>query len=334
MGEGVAIIIALHNNTEAEYSVSSYAAGGPLEKEAAAVAIATNADDKSPRDPDDFFFVTDRRLFDALAARNWNVVLQDNERATDDGSLSVLCGMKGIPYINVEAQHEHRDVQESMLNAALDVVDELQTSGVGTGLSQDTESSEQQLVAEEDVELVDLSTFDPTFVIDARYATTENITGRPMYPGKTLYLERGAAEHLKRVQTSLRKQGLRLKILDAYRPLSVQKKLWQVMPDPRYVADPAKGSRHNRGSAVDVTLVDQSGRELQMPTAFDEFSEKAHRDFQDLPAEAIRNRTLLEKAMVAEGFEPLPTEWWHFDAPDWRRFPVMDRNPYQEQATP
>jgi len=184
------------------------------------------------------------------------------------------------------------------------------------------------------VDLVNLRDVDPTFIIDARYATTDNFVGRRFYPRNELYLERGAAERLKRVQERLQKQGLGLKILDAYRPLAVQRKMWEIMPDSRYVANPARGSRHNRGSAVDVTLVDSRGRELEMPTPFDDFTERAHRDCTDLPAAVIRNRETLARAMVAEGFEPLATEWWHFDAPGWRNFAVLDVNPYDEPLFP
>jgi D-alanyl-D-alanine dipeptidase len=111
---------------------------------------------------------------------------------------------------------------------------------------------------------------------------------------------------------------------DCYRPLSVQKKFWALVPDERYVANPAKGSRHNRGMAVDLTVVDREGRELAMPTPYDDFTERAHRDFMNLSPEQLRNRELLEKVMVKHGFEPFPTEWWHFDFKGWEAYPVMD----------
>ncbi|MBV9080268.1 MAG: hypothetical protein JO102_04020, partial [Elusimicrobia bacterium] len=101
-------------------------------------------------------------------------------------------------------------------------------------------------------------------------------------------------------------------------------KLWQIVPDPRYVADPKTGSRHNRGASVDLTLVDKSGNELTMPTPFDDFTEKAHRDYSQLPPEAIKNRKILQDAMEDEGFMGLPTEWWHFDDPEWSHFALRD----------
>ena len=181
---------------------------------------------------------------------------------------------------------------------------------------------------------MDLQELEASFVVDARYATIDNVAGVKLYPRNQLYLERGAAERLVRVQKSLRSQGLGLKVFDAYRPLAVQRRLWEARPDPTFVADPAKGSRHNRAAAVDVTLVDRQGRELSMPTAFDEFHEKAHREYTDLPAEVIAHRELLEREMVAEGFEPLPSEWWHFDAPGWQTWPILDVNPYPEPLFP
>ena len=114
----------------------------------------------------------------------------------------------------------------------------------------------------------------------------------------------------------------------------MQRRLWAAHPDPTFVADPTQGSRHNRAAAVDVTLVDRHGRELAMPTAFDEFTDKAHREYADLPADVIAHRDQLERAMVAEGFEPLPSEWWHFDAPGWQDLPLLDVNPYPEPLFP
>jgi D-alanyl-D-alanine dipeptidase len=100
--------------------------------------------------------------------------------------------------------------------------------------------------------------------------------------------------------------------------------MWQIKPDPRYVANPAKGSRHNRGAAVDITLVDRNGKELEMPTGFDDFTEKAHRTYKGASTQAKKNSKLLEDAMKKYGFIPLATEWWHFDAPGWDKFSILD----------
>ena len=171
---------------------------------------------------------------------------------------------------------------------------------------------------------MDVAALDSTIVIDLKYASSNNFLGKPVYPISRCLLRKSVAQRLIRVQRNLQQKGLGLKIWDGYRPLSVQREMWELVPDPRYVADPEKGSRHNRASAVDVTLVDSLGYELEMPTLFDDFSEKASRDYEKASAEALENRRVLEEAMVAEGFIPLPTEWWHFDDPDWERFPILD----------
>jgi zinc D-Ala-D-Ala dipeptidase len=174
-------------------------------------------------------------------------------------------------------------------------------------------------------ELVELDKFIPGIVLDIRYATTNNFTGQTLYPSSRCFLRKPVAENLRAVQMELATQGLGLKVFDGFRPLSVQKKMWEVFPHPGYVADPKKGSRHNRGAAVDLTLIRLSdSAELPMPTAFDDFTTKAHRDFNDLPEEVIRNRTLLETLMTKHGFIGLPTEWWHFDDANWKRYPIMD----------
>ncbi len=171
---------------------------------------------------------------------------------------------------------------------------------------------------------VEVTKISPGIKLDIRYATDSNFTHQRLYPVAKCYLRQEAAESLAAVQKDLRKMGLGLLVFDGYRPLSVQKKMWEILPDTSYVADPAKGSRHNRGTAVDVTLIDTLGHQLQMPTGFDNFTERAHRDFMDLPENVAENRELLQRVMERHGFVGLSTEWWHFDLKDWRKYPVAD----------
>jgi D-alanyl-D-alanine dipeptidase len=173
-------------------------------------------------------------------------------------------------------------------------------------------------------ELVDLTRIAPHVRLDIRYATANNFTHHQVYPDARCLLRRGVAERLARVQAALEADGLGLQVFDCFRPLSVQRKFWALVPDPRYVADPRKGSRHNRGAAVDLTLVTAAGAPLDMGTDFDDFSERAHRDYRALPDAALAHRAQLERAMAREGFVGLPTEWWHFDAPDWRTFAIEE----------
>ena len=171
---------------------------------------------------------------------------------------------------------------------------------------------------------VDVRSINPRIALDIRYATPNNFVKQKLYPEARCILRASVAQQLSQVQTDLETRGLGLKAYDCYRPLSIQRRLWEILPDPRYVANPANGSRHNRGAAVDVTLVDRTGKELRMPTGFDDFTERAGRSYQELPAEALKNRRLLEEAMVRRGFVPLATEWWHFDGQGWQNFSVRD----------
>ena len=172
--------------------------------------------------------------------------------------------------------------------------------------------------------LVDMHRRNPRIVLEMRYAGRDNFTHQALYDRAECWLNAVAAARLDAVEQDLERQGLRLKVWDCYRPLSVQRKFWALVPDERYVADPSKGSRHNRGAAVDLTLVRTDGTELAMPTPHDDFSIRAHRDFMDLPPALLANRGLLERVMLKHGFVPFPTEWWHFDSEGWESFPVLD----------
>jgi zinc D-Ala-D-Ala dipeptidase len=172
--------------------------------------------------------------------------------------------------------------------------------------------------------LVNLERRSPHILREIRYATANNFTHQPVYERGECWLNGVAAARLDAVQKELEAQGFGLKVWDCYRPLSVQKKFWALVPDERYVANPAKGSRHNRGAAVDLTLVRVGGSEVPMPTGYDDFTTRAHRDYNDLPPELIANRAQLENVMVRHGFVPLPTEWWHFDSEGWESFPILD----------
>ena len=137
------------------------------------------------------------------------------------------------------------------------------------------------------------------------------------------------AERLVQAHRSLRARGLGIKVLDAYRPLSAQKEMFRVFPHPGFVADPAKGSNHNRAAAVDVTLVDLDGNELPMPSAYDEFTERSHVNYAGGTDEARENRRILQAAMREQGFHALETEWWHFDDPEAERYIILDV-PFEE----
>ncbi len=176
-------------------------------------------------------------------------------------------------------------------------------------------------------ELVELNRLDQTIKLDIRYATANNFTGRPVYTEARPFLQQPAARALVRVSKALRKQGYGLLVFDGYRPWAVTKIFWEVTPADKkqFVADPAKGSRHNRGCAVDLSLYElQTGREVEMPSAYDEMTERAHIDYQGDEPAARRQRELLRAAMEAEGFNIYAPEWWHYDYKDWRAYPILN----------
>ena len=173
--------------------------------------------------------------------------------------------------------------------------------------------------------LVDVTALDSTIVVELRYATPNNFLHERLYPADApCLLQREVAFKLIKAQQNLVQQGFGLKVWDAYRPLSVQVRLWQKLPNPRFVAPPSRGSRHNRGAAVDVTLVDSLGREVEMPTGFDDFSPLAAPGHPDVPATAALHCRILHDAMKQAGFRAISSEWWHFDAVGYRKFPILD----------
>jgi D-alanyl-D-alanine dipeptidase len=160
----------------------------------------------------------------------------------------------------------------------------------------------------------------PGIRLDIRYATSHNFTGQAVYPAAEAYLRRPVAEKRRRSRRKLETQNLGLKVFDAYRPLAVQKRSGDYARRALR-RDPQKGSRHNRGSAVDVTLVRRdTGIELPMPTPYDDFTEKAGWAYTNFPPEVLRNRELLREVMTRHGFLPFPTEWWHYDDAAWTNY--------------
>jgi zinc D-Ala-D-Ala dipeptidase len=174
-------------------------------------------------------------------------------------------------------------------------------------------------------ELVELTSVDPSIPLDLRYASTNNFLGTPVYEQGRAFLQRPAAEAVVRAHRALATQGLGLLIHDAYRPWYVTKIFWDATPADKhdFVANPAKGSRHNRGCAVDLTLYDRkTGRAVEMPSAYDEFSERSRADYPGGTAEQRRHRAILRTAMEAEGFSAYEVEWWHFDYKDWKSYAI------------
>jgi len=176
-------------------------------------------------------------------------------------------------------------------------------------------------------ELVELIKLDPTIKLDIRYATDNNFMSTPLYSQARAFLQRPAAQALLRAHRALRKQGYGLLIHDGYRPWFVTKMFWDATPDDKkiFVADPAKGSRHNRGCAVDLTLYDlKTGEAVEMPSGYDEMTKRAYADYPGGTDEQRDRRAILRRAMEKEGFKVNPEEWWHFDYKDWGKYPILN----------
>lgn len=174
--------------------------------------------------------------------------------------------------------------------------------------------------------MIELKSIIPSLVYDLKYGTQENFTKEVLYNQQTkTFLRLPVARALQQVQEDLAKKGYGLKIWDAYRPYSITKKMWDLIKDERYVANPSKGSGHNRGLSVDLTLINlNTKKELDMGTGFDHFTDTAHHNFKNLSPEVLENRKLLKEIMEKNGFKALDTEWWHFSWPNTRCYEVLD----------
>jgi zinc D-Ala-D-Ala dipeptidase len=200
-----------------------------------------------------------------------------------------------------------------------------ETNPYGLKIVQSISEYKQSVADNPEYELIDLEKYIPGIVVDMRYATTNNFTGEVVYDYPAALLRKPVADALKKAQAEFANMGLGLKVFDAYRPYTATVKFYELIGDTNFVAAPWHGSRHNRGAAVDVTLIIlETGEELPMPTAFDEFTDKASPAYMDLPQDVLQNRANLLRIMAGHGFSVYPAEWWHFDFEGWERFPLMD----------
>lgn len=195
----------------------------------------------------------------------------------------------------------------------------------GLDLVNTYEAYEALVASDPDMELVDLEEVIPGINLDIRYATENNFTGKVMYPAAKAYLRAPVAKAISDIQAELAQQNIALKIYDAYRPYAVTLYFWEVQHDTCFVAAPWRGSPHNKGYAVDVSLINlETGEELQMPTGFDSFTDAAAPSYMDLPEEAIANRQILMDVMTKHDFTINEDEWWHYNYKDRAKYPVMD----------
>ncbi|MFN0216424.1 MAG: D-alanyl-D-alanine dipeptidase [Saprospiraceae bacterium] len=170
---------------------------------------------------------------------------------------------------------------------------------------------------------VDVTKLDPSIKLDIKYATSDNFTKSKIYDCPLCLLRPEAAEALVKAHKTLKKKGLGLKMFDCYRPKPYQQRLWDKVPNPDYVTPPSKGSMHSRGAAVDLTIVDEKGNELDMGTPYDFFGPEAHTDNFSLPKNVLTNRKILRDIMESAGFKGIRTEWWHFSY-QGKKWPLSD----------
>jgi D-alanyl-D-alanine dipeptidase len=187
------------------------------------------------------------------------------------------------------------------------------------------EAYKKAVLMNKDNELVEIKKEIPSVVLDITYATAKNIAEKPVYTMAAAFARKQVVASLKKIQQELNKQGLGLKIFDGYRPYAVTCLFYAALRDTTFVAPPWRGSKHNRGCALDLTVIDlKTGKELDMPSAYDEATERSYQSYDKCSPLQSANRKLLRDVMTANGFQIYPYEWWHFDFVGWEKYEIMD----------
>lgn len=195
----------------------------------------------------------------------------------------------------------------------------------GLKIINDFKTYKAEVAKNPNLELVDIKKAIPSVVLDIRYATKNNFMSQVMYKQARAFARKPVVEKLKLIQAALKKKGYGLKIYDAYRPYAVTVSFYEKASDKNFVANPSKGSKHNRGCAVDLSIIDlKTGKDMPMPTPYDSFEAAAAPHYTDLPVQIIKNRDFLINTMQANGFKVIYNEWWHFDFIGWQAYDLMD----------
>lgn len=195
----------------------------------------------------------------------------------------------------------------------------------GLKVINDFKTYKAEVAKNPNLELVEIKKVIPSVVLEIRYATKNNFMGQVMYKQARAFARKPVVEKLKLIQAELKKKGYGLKIYDGYRPYAVTVSFYEKATDKNFVANPAKGSKHNRGCAVDLSIIDlKTGKDVPMPTPYDSFEEAAAPHYNNLPAHIIKNRDFLINTMQANGFKVIYNEWWHFDFVGWQDYDLMD----------
>ena len=231
--------------------------------------------------------------------------------------IIVGCAKQGIEDKNTQNSSQLSESTENNASGETETDSQLEETEIH---SLETESQYPELA---DSDMVLILDYIPDMVIDLKYATTDNFTGQVIYENDDAYLRYGTVKKLMQVQNELKAKGYKLVLWDGYRPVKAQFKLWDICPDPNYVANPNKGfSNHSRGNTVDITIVTLDGAAVEMPTGFDDFTKEADREYSDVTQEAAKNSQMLEDIMTKEGFKGYRGEWWHYT--DTTEYPVIE----------
>jgi D-alanyl-D-alanine dipeptidase len=182
-----------------------------------------------------------------------------------------------------------------------------------------SQNTQQNQVIISDTTFVNIKDYSSDFILDMKYATEDNFLKTKVYDCESCFSRLKTVKSLIEANDEFKRKGYKIKIFDCYRPIDVQKKMWAIVPDVNYVANPTRGSIHNRGGAVDITLVDENGIELEMGTAFDFFGIESSHDYRDFPRKILKNRRLLKKIMTRNNFESYDSEWWHYNLIDSKK---------------
>lgn len=241
-------------------------------------------------------------------------------------SIKFVLPLFFLPLLLACNRPEKQDVQDKPTGYVEEKIEEAADAVEQDSAIANTIEDEYAYASAADTTFVVLNTYAHDFAYEMKYATEDNFLKEKVYTCDQCLIRKEVADALKNANNNLRSRGLRIKFYDCYRPLDIQKKMWKIYPNPSYVANPysSTGSIHNRGGAVDITLVTLDDQELEMGTSFDHFGKEAHHAYTNLPDTVLSNRRLLKETMEIHGFNAITSEWWHYSFRAASRYPVSN----------
>lgn len=272
---------------------------------------------------------TKQKVVESTSNKDTNSENTENENTGNENAENENTDNENTDNENIDEKTNTENInndnigKENIENETTHLIDKSDGNADTTGSNNEHASIDKNVIIEKQG-LVELIKLDNSFIIDIKYATEDNFAKKKIYTLPICLIHKNTAKKLIAANNEFKSLGYSLKVFDAYRPYSAQQVLWDAAEDKSYLANPKKGSKHNRGAAVDVTLIDGNGKELGMPSGYDEFSERAHLKYSQCDEALIKNRELLGKIMIKHGFKRISTEWWHFDDTDAMNYPLLD----------